>query len=321
MPHELKGDEGYVFTSFGKQSYLRDVIVAVDALRRFDTVRPVALYCSEEHANELQKLAFREWFTKIVILPQENQSIIGFKHQLYRFMPFTCNMYLDSDMIWCRNPDPVWYSMRPFGFTLTGNKSADIFFGAPKSFGISPHILFRRRQRTLRRFGLTHLYRVQTGLMFARDEQLTREVCEQATAFLHRMDETHFTSRTNEKKRSLESCEWSLGMAVSHLGLHLMPWFNGYESLQLDYIRYLTHHNADFTKVACKYYCNPFIYGLRGIKTLWVHKLLKSLFWALPRSNDHIWVTPYLLHFGWLHEKEVFEAYAERRWTQLTQGG
>ncbi|MCH8485360.1 MAG: hypothetical protein LAT75_00745 [Candidatus Cyclonatronum sp.] len=317
MPGLKKQPEGYVFTSYGKPKYLRDVLVAVDAIRRYDQKRPVALYCSHEHATEIRKLGFGHWFAQILDLPVENRSIVGFKHQLYRFMPFERNLYLDSDMIWCRNPDPLWHIMQPFGFTLTGSESADVFFGAPKSFGIATDILLRRRQRTLRRFGLTHLYRVQSGFIFAADPELTRRVCEQASAFLARMDETHFISRTNERNRTLESCEWSLGMAMSRLGLYVMPWFNGYESAQLDYIRYLTHHNEDFTEVACKYYCNPFIYSLRGIQRPWMHELLRSLFWILPRSGDHIWVRPYVLHFGWGHEKQAFSIYAEKRWAQL----
>lgn len=311
--------EGYVFTSYGKTKYLRDVIIAVDAIRRYDTARPVALYCTEAHAEELRNTGFDSWFSEILELPIANCSIVGFKHQLYRFMPFERNLYLDSDMIWCRNPDALWHSLEPFPFTMTGIDSADVFFGAPKSLGIMGDILLRRRQRTLKRFGLTHLYRIQSGLMYARDEKTTRQVCELATSFLHQMDATHFVSRTNERNRTLESCEWSLGMAASKMGLFIIPWFNGYESAQLDYIGYLTRHNEDFSEVSCKYYCNPFIYSLRGIRKKWVHDLLKGIFRILPRSDDHLWVTPYILHFGWGHEKPAFNRYAEKRWSELRQ--
>ncbi len=312
-----KKDEGYVFTSYGKVKYLRDVLIALDSIRRYDTERPAAIYCSKEHREELEKLGFDKWFTHIGGLPEENRSIVGFKHFVHLFMPFKRNMYLDSDMLFCRNPDPLWYALRPYPYTITGIESADVFFGASKSVGIVADLFFRRRQRTLRKFGLTHLFRVQTGIMYAADEPTTRRVGELAYDYLGRMDETHFVSRTKEKNRKLESCEWSLGMAMSKLKMHVFPWFSGYESPQLDYISYLTDHDEQFTKLICKYYCNPFIYSLRGIRNPRIHRFVLALFSPFPRSKDHMWVTPYIIHFGWNHEKHHFEKYASARWEKL----
>jgi hypothetical protein len=311
--------EGYVFTSYGKLKYLRDVVVCVESLRRYDPKRPVAIYCSEEHKEQLSNLKLDHWFAIIKILPEEDRSIVGFKHNLHRYMPFDRNMYLDSDMIWCRNPDPLWHVLSPYPYTITGIESADVYFGASKSLNVLSDILLRRRQRTLRRFGLTHLYRVQTGIMYASDPSVTRSVGELASSYLDKMEETHFVSRTREKDRNMESCEWSLGMAMSKLDLFVYPWFNGYESPQLDFISYLTKWNEDFTSVKCKYYCNPFIYSLRGIRNPAIHRLLMGTFGMLPRSRDHFWVTPYVLHFGWNHEKKHWNRYVSDRWSRITE--
>lgn len=313
-------DEGYVFTSYGKVKYLRDVLIALDSIRRYDKTRPAAIYCSKEHQEELQKLGFDSWFARIEDLPEENRSIVGFKHFLHLFMPFSRNMYLDSDMIFCRDPNPLWYALRPYPYTITGIESADVFFGASKSVGIFSDIVLGRRQRTLKRFGLTHLFRVQTGVMYAADYEMTRKVGELAYDYLGQMDKTHFVSRTREKDRKLESCEWSLGMAMSKLQQHVYPWFNGFESPQLDYISYLTEHDEYFRKVRCRYYCNPFIYSLRGIQSKRMHRFVMGLFAPFPRSKDFMWVSPFIIHFGWNHEKHHFEKYAGTRWKELTDG-
>ncbi len=310
--------EGYVFTSYGGEQYLRDVLVALDSIRRFDTFRPAAIYCSREHQAALRKYGFDSRFTHIGDLPEENRSIVGFKHFLHLFMPFERNMYLDSDMLLCRNPDALWHALRPYPYTITGVESADVFFGASKSVGVLTDILLRRRQRTLKNFGLSHLYRVQTGIMYAADLELTRKVGELAYEYLGRMDETHFVSRTKEKNRKLESCEWSLGMAMSKLKMHVIPWLNGHESPQLDYISYLTRHDDDFQEVSCRYYCNPFIYSLRGTPSERVHNFLTGLFAFLPRSRDYMEVTPYFIHFGWGHQKKFWEEYASRKWKEIT---
>jgi len=178
-------------------------------------------------------------------------------------------------------------------------------------------ILLRRRQKTLKKFGLSHLYRVQTGIMYAADPGITEKVDRLAAGYLSKKDQTHFVSWTNEAGRSLESCEWSLGMAMSELKLFVYPWFNGYESPQLDFIDGLTKYDNDFRNVSCKYYCNPFMHGLRGIQPSKFRNFIKSLFFFLPRSDDHFWCTPYILHFGWSHQKSFFNAFAEREWERF----
>ncbi len=313
-----KQGEGYIFCSYGREKYLKDALVSIQTLRRYDTERPVALCCSSEHAELLEKWKLGGSVDHIEVIPKEHQSIVGFKHNLHQYMLYDYNMYLDSDMIWCKDPDPLWFSLKPYGYTITGHDSADVFYGAAKSARISLDILLRRRQRTLKRFGLTHLYRVQTGIMYAADQELTAEVDRLASEYLSRKDETHFVNRSNEAGRKLESCEWSLGMAMTALKLYVYPWFNGYESIQLDYIHKMVNHDNDFWEVQVKYYCNPFIYGLRGLKTKTMRTLLYSLFSALPRSQDHMWVTPYILHFGWKHQKKYFDRFAEQMWKEMT---
>ncbi|MGF1669202.1 MAG: hypothetical protein ACFCU6_02040 [Balneolaceae bacterium] len=311
------GAEGYVFTSYGKVKYLRDAVVAAETIRRYDKSRPIALFCSSDHIRELKKANLADRFTILKELSPQHQSIVGFKHNLHLYMPFQRNMYLDSDMIWCRNPDKLWHDFNPYPYTITGQESADVFFGAHKHIGVLMDIILRRRQRTLERFGLTHLYRVQTGIMYAADKKVTKQVNELATDYLQQQHKTHFVSRTKEAGRNLESCEWSLGMAMTKLRLFVYPWFNGEESPQLDFIEGLTVHDEEFRDVKCVYYCNPFIHGLRGIPSQRIRNLIMGLFYFMPRSRDHIMVTPYVLHFGWNHQKQHFNQFAETQWRMI----
>jgi hypothetical protein len=34
--------------------------------------------------------------------------------------------------------------------------------------------------------------------------------------------------------------------------------------------------------------------------------------------GEYVEFTPYVVHFGWLHQKAPFEAFAERAWARLT---
>jgi len=308
------GSEGYVFSSYGKEKYLKSAFVSASTIRRYDKGRPIALICSSEHAKRIDDWGLNEFFDRIEILHEDHQSIVGFKHNLHFYMPFGYNIYLDSDMIWCRDPDSLWHALKPFGYTITGQESADIYYGAPKNAKVFLDLLLRRRQRTLKKFDLPHLYRVQTGIMYAADKDLTQKVNELASNYLKQKAETHFVSRTTETGRSLESCEWSLGMAMSKLKLFVYPWFHGYESPQLDYIYGMVDHDREFKDVSVQYYCNPFIQGLRGLKTAALRKTMLSIFSLLPRSLDHMWVTPYVLHFGWKHQKKHYFDFADHQW-------
>jgi hypothetical protein len=309
--------EGYLYASYGPEKYLKDAVISALTLKRYDKKRPVALACSREHRQLLESLAFETPFDLVLDLDEDHQSIVGYKHNIHHYMPFERNLYLDSDMIWCRNPEKLWLALRPYAYTITGQESADVFFGSHKNIRILVDILLRRRQRTLRRFGLTSLTRVQTGVMYAADPQTTLEVNKMASEMLKRKSETHFVSRKREKGRNLESCEWSLGMAVTMLNLHVYPWFNAQESIQLDFIRPLTKSNSDYSEVSCKYYCNPFVHSLRGIRNNFARTLLFTLFRFLPRGSDHLWVTPYILHFGWKHQKPWFDHFVNQEWNKL----
>lgn len=306
--------EGYVYCSYGKEKYLKSAFVSASTIRRYDKGRPIALMCSREHANLIDEWGMSDFFEQIGILDEKHQSIVGFKHNLHLYMPFDYNMYLDSDMIWCRNPDSLWHAFKPYGYTITGQDSADVFYGAPKNAKVFLDLILRRRQRTLKRFDLPHLYRVQTGIMYAADRDLTQKVDELAGKYLDHKDRTHFVSRTTETGRSLESCEWSLGMAMSKLKLFVYPWFNGYESPQLDFIHGMVEHDRDYNEVLVQYYCNPFIQAMRGLKSSALRNVLLSIFSLLPRSMDHMWVTPYVLHFGWKHQKKHYFEFADREW-------
>ena len=310
--------EGYVYHTYGRDRYVRDAVASVLTLRRYDRERPVALYCPPEHAETLKEHNLDSMFQYIADLPEAHQSIIGFKHHLHKFSPFDRCLFVDSDMIWCRPLDPLWTQLSAFPFTATGLERSDFFFGGPKGAGVAVDYILDRRRRTMRRFGLTYLPRIQAGMIYSQDQEIAREVCELASYFLDRRAETHFRSRLNEG-RTEETCEWSLAMAMSSLKLHVFPWFQGHNSPQLDFIEGLTEYDPLFEKVVCKYYSNRFVYMLRGLTNPALKKHLINFFSALPGKGDAMDVTPYVLHFGWLHHKQPFRVFSAQTWEKLTQ--
>lgn len=309
--------EGYVYVSYGHPKYLKHVIASVVSLRRYDTERSIAIVCTDKHKMLLEKYGLSHMFDVIHHLPAEHASIVGFKHNFYHYLFFEANLFIDSDIIWCKNPDTLWQALKPFGFTVTGNLVSDNFFGAPKGIGVLKDVLLGRRKRTLKRFGLTYLSRAQTGIMYASDYNLTRKVCELAGEMLNRKSETHFQSRKKEKGRTEESCEWSLAMAMAKLNVPIYNWFQGHTSPQLDYINLLTDHDEDFEYVKCKYYSDDFVYSLRGLKSDALKKILIGIFSRFPGKGDHMFVTPYCLHFGWFHEKQPFFDFSDKIWDAL----
>jgi len=309
--------EGYVLHSYGPDRYVKHVVASVHTLRRHDPDRPVALFCPEHHRALLTHLGLDAHFDVLEDLPREHRSIVGFKHHLHRFKAFERSLFVDADIVWCRDPDPLWRQFSAFPFTATGLQNADHFFGGPKGLGVIVDVLLGRRRRTLRRLGLTQLPRVQAGMIYAQDDACVREVDEAAAAFLDRVDETHFRSRLDEG-RSEETCEWSLALAMSKLNLHVFPWLQGQNSPQLDYIDSLTDHDPDFQEVTYRLYTNQFVYSLRGISNTALRETLLSLAEAVPGMGEYMEMTPYALHFGWLHQKQTFHDFVERTWSRLS---
>lgn len=308
--------EGYVLHTYGPEKYLRHAVASVTTIRRHDPVRPIALYCPDEHRTTLERHGLDKLFQHIELLPEEYRSIVGFKHNLHRFMPFDRSLYVDSDMIWCKNPDPLWLALSTRPFTATGLDRADAYFGGPKGIGIIAEVILDRRRRTIRRFDLTHLPRVQAGVIYAQDRETTRTVCERAAYYLSARSETHFRSRLKEG-RSEETCEWSLAMAMSSLRLPIFPWLQGYDSPQLDFIEGLTTYDPEFEQVTCRYFCDRFVYSLRGVPNQRLRDLLIAFFASLPGKGDYLDVTPFILHFGWLHHKQPFYDFSARVWNRL----
>ncbi|MFW5955364.1 MAG: hypothetical protein ACOCSK_01340 [Rhodothermales bacterium] len=310
--------EGYVLHSYGPERYVRNAVASASTILRYDAERPIALFCPPEHQAYLEANGLDTLFSVIAPLPEEHRSIVGFKHHLHHFMPFDRCLFVDSDMIWCRDPEPLWRQLAGHAFTATGLARADFFFGGPKGIGVVWDVLLDRRGQTLRRFGLTHLPRVQAGMIYSSDSETCRIVCETAQFFLASRDRTHFRSRLDEG-RSEESCEWSLAMALSRLELPVVPWLQGYSSPQLDYIGGMTYHDEDYTSVRCEYYSDPFVYGLRGLRTPWLRNGLIRLITAIPGRSDKLFVTPFALHFGWLHYKPEYAAFVDRVWASLVR--
>lgn len=310
-------DEGYIYVTYGGIKYLKHAISSVLTLRRYDKQREVALFCSEQHIEQLEKNGLADHFTHIFKLPEENQSITGFKHNLYQFLPFHKNLFIDSDVIWCKNPDNLWKRFSSYRFTITGNQTSDLFFGSHKGLGVVKDVLFDRRNRTLRQFGLSYLSRVQTGMIYVSDPLLAEKVCEQSKEYFNASHLTHFRSRKEEHGRDEESCEWSMAMAMSKLNLQVTPWVDGYESPQLDFIDSFTNYDEDFNDVECLIYTNNFVYDLKGLKSKKVQSFLIRLFTKIPGWGDYLYVTPYCLHFGWYHQKEPLNSFSERSWNRL----
>lgn len=308
--------EGYVLHTYGAERFVVHALASVRTIRRYDRRRPVALFCPPEHRVFLESHGLDDMFQVIEDLPPAHQSIVGFKHHLDRFHPFDRCLYVDADMIWCRDPDPLWRELVTRPFTATGLERADFFFGGPKGIGVAADILLNRRGRTLRRFDLTYLPRVQAGMIYSQDVEVTANVCRTARGFLANRHETHFRSRLDEG-RSEESCEWSLAMAMSHLNLSTFPWMRGADSPQLDYIDGLVQHDPDFESVRVRFYTDRFVYGLRGIAHRRLRDSLIRAVSRLPGRGDFQMVTPYTLHFGWLHQKSHFYAFVERVWAEL----
>ena len=190
--------EGYVLHSYGPSRYLHHAVASVVTLRRHDQDRPVALYCPAAHRELLEQHGLDALFAVIEDLPEEHRSITGFKHHLYRFMPFERCLWVDADIVWNRDTDPLWKLLSAYTFTATGLERADFFFGGPKGLSVVYDVLLDRRRRTMERFGLTHLPRVQAGMIYSQDRDLTRTVCETAADYLERREETHFRSRLQE---------------------------------------------------------------------------------------------------------------------------
>ena len=310
--------EGYVLHTYGNEKYVRHAVASLITLRRYDRQRPVVLYCPESHRRVLAEHNLTHLFSQVDLLPKAHRSIVNFKLHLHRFKPFDRTLFVDADMVWCRTPDRLWEQLSAYSFTATGLERADPFFGGPKGLGIVWEFLRNRRKNTLHRFGLTYLPRVQAGMIYACNPDVTRRVCTTASEFLARVDETHFRTRCLES-RAEESCEWSLAMAMSRHGLPVYPWLLNYDSPQLDYITELTTHTENFEDVVCKYYCDRFIYDLRGLPNPMMRKFCFWFASTLLRRPDYLLATPFTLHFSWLHEKAPFNDFADRTWERLVQ--
>ncbi len=310
--------EGYIYVSYGAEKFLAHAVASLTTLRRYDSSRPAILVCDPHHEEILRSKFDEKLFDDLLPLDPEHASITGFKHNLDRYMPFGRNLYLDSDIVWCKNPDPLWSQLSAYPFTITGILTSDHFFGGPKNIGVLKDLLLHRRKRTLKRFGLTHLSRIQSGIIYADDPETTRNVCRKASEYLSKIEETHFQSRKKERGREEESCEWSLAMAMSRLEIPVFPWLQGHHSPQLDFIESYVEYDPDFHQVTYHFDCDPHVYSFRGLRSEWLRKLLRNLVRRFPGKGDYLKVTPYSLHFGWLHQKQPFEHFSQRNWNRLT---
>lgn len=307
-------DEGYIFHAYGSERYLQAAVASAATLRRHDRERPIAICCHQQHQERLRDHPAGKLFDQVLDLPEAHHSIVGFKHHLYRFTPFQRNLFVDSDMIWCRDPDPLWKQLSAYPFTATGLERADYFFGSRKGLDILPLFLTYQREKTMKRFGLTCLPRVQAGMIYLDDPVLGRQVCQMAEGFFDIRHQTHFHDRRNEG-RSHSSCEWSMAVAMSRLGLPVFPWYQGYNSPQLDYVAPFVDHDPDFESVRCRYFPNPTLQRLQGFPNTWLAQRLIDLYSSIPGQGDYMEVTPFSLHFGFKRHKQPFWDFSDRHWS------
>lgn len=303
--------EGYLYVTWGKTEYLKHSLVSLFTLRRYDCDRPIAI-ATDEHLAAYIKEKEITLFDDIIILKPEHRSIVGFKHNFHEYLVYDKTLYLDSDIVWCRNPDTLWKMFDAYEYTITGNFNSDFFFGARKDFWIVKDILTGARKKTLRNLGQTYIGRVQSGLMYAENAALAQKVGQKATEFLNRRDETHFQNRANEHGRNEDSCEWSLALAMAALKVPVMPWIQGMNSPQLDFIEDFVEYNDDFSKVTYTLYTHSFTYYMRGIRSRLLWNILFGLANWIPKTGEYITFTPFCLHFGWYHQKQPFFDFTER---------
>lgn len=297
--------QGYLYVTWGKPEYLKHSLASLITLRRHDSSRPIAIATDEVLASYIETNNITV-FDKVVILKPEHRSIVGFKHNFHEYLVYDKTLYLDSDIVWCRNPDTLWKMFAAYEYTITGNFNSDFFFGARKDFLILKDILTGARKKTLRNLGQTYIGRVQSGLMYAENADLARKVGEQASKFINRRAETHFQNRANEHGRNEDSCEWSLALAMAALEVPVMPWIQGINSPQLDFIEDFVEYNKDFTEVTYKLYTHSFTYYMRGIRSRLLWDMLFGLANWIPKTGEYIAFTPFCLHFGWYHQKQPF---------------
>jgi len=305
--------EGYVLHTYGPEQYLKSAVASAITIRRHDSHRPIALFTDESSIDRLRSLGLDSLFSPLETLPEEHRSIVGFKHHLYRFHPFDRCLFVDADMVWCRDPNPLWQQLSAFEFTGTGVTSADFFFGAPKNARVIIQYLTNRRKRTIRRFGATYLPRVQAGMLYSSNRKECKRVCLEAEVLLSRKSETHFESRLNEG-RNEESCEWSFALAFARLGIPIFPWYQGRNTPQMDYIADFVEHDDDFNSVSCHHFNHSLANRLRELPVPRIRNALLWLYCSLPGKSDYMMMTPFVLHFGWLKYKNVFNDMAERLW-------
>ena len=305
--------EGYVLHTYGPEHYLKSAVASALTIRRYDSHRPIALFTDQSSVDRLRSLGLASLFSPLETLPEEHQSIVGFKHHLYHFHPFDRCLFVDADMIWCRDPDPLWKQLSAFEFTGTGVTSADFFFGAPKRAGVIIQFLTNQRRRTIRRFGVTYLPRVQAGMLYSGNLEECKRVCLEAEILLSRKAETHFHSRLDEG-RNEESCEWSFALAFARLKIPIFPWYQGRNTPQMDYIADFVEHDDNFDEVSCHYFSQSFANRLRELETPRIRDVLLRLYSSIPGKSDHMKITPFVLHFGWLKYKDIFNKLADRLW-------
>ena len=73
-------------------------------------------------------------------------------------------------------------------------------------------------------------------------------------------------------------------------------------------------HDDDFNSVSCHHFNHSLANRLRELPVPRIRNALLWLYCSLPGKSDYMMMTPFVLHFGWLKYKNVFNDMAERLW-------
>ena len=106
-------------------------------------------------------------------------------------------------------------------------------------------------------------------------------------------------------------------MAMSTMRIPIFPWFQGYDSPQLDFVEGLTDFEPAFRQVVCKLYCDRVVYSLRSLASRPLRDALLTVFTSIPGKGDFMEVTPFMIHFGSLRYKQTFMDFAAWVWNDL----
>ena len=137
---------------------------------------------------------------------------------------FDQQIYLDSDILWCKHPNVLWKAFEPHNICAIGHPKAGGTFGYCYGKEYISNILLFKRKRTLRKFNLKGIPRISAIAIFSKNRDITASACQQARWFFTQKHLTHFNGGKNIRIDNEESCEWSMAMAWAKFHLSVIKF-------------------------------------------------------------------------------------------------